>query len=213
MAALVGCTGLGAPSSPVSSPTPAPSVVLSGTPAALTRPTPPETAGRCATGRLTVGDIPLIDAAWQAGLAAADERARAWRSDARLVAVRVACEPLEPTFRWQGTFYSDAAQSFFQSDSGQTEPAEVDPASVVTLPRDRISFLELHRVLARSGYADDTFLSATGGITVRFNAPTDPFGPPGTPADVVYHVAADVGDRIDDLFVSTVDWRVRTYQR
>jgi len=170
-------------------------------------------AVRCAGGRLAVRDIPAIEEDWRSGLAAAEERARAWRPDARLVSFRVACEPLEPAFRWQGIFYSDTAQSFFQSDSGRTEPAEVDPAAVPTLPTDRISFLELHRTLARAGYRDETLLGATGGITIRMNAPTDPFGPPDTPQDVVYHVAAGQDQAMHDLFVSGADWSVRTYAR
>ena len=165
----------------------------------------------CSGGRLTVGDLPEIDADWVAGIAAATETARLWQEDARLVRLRVGCQPLESIFRWQGTFYSDAAQSFFLSDTGQTEPAEVDPADVPTLPLDRISFRELYRSLARAGHNDQDELSATNGVTIRLNAPTDPFGPSGIPGDVVYHVAVEDQGEVRDIFVSGADWITYSY--
>ena len=204
---LAGCGGIAAPP-------PAPSE----RPPTTTPPPPtatplPAGAGTepCAEGRLTVGDLPAIDAAWAAGISAATETARRWQPDARLVRLRVGCQPLESDFRWQGTFYSDAAQSFFLSDTGQTEPAEVDPADVPTLPLDRISFRELYRSLARAGHEDSDELSATNGVTIRLNAPEDPFGPPGIPRDVVYHVAVDDQGEVRDIFVSGADWITYSY--
>lgn len=207
---LVGCANDGAPSAP-------PDQTRSGPPtldASTRSPSPPSLSTvRCATGRLTVGDLPVIADDWQGGLATATERAQAWRADARLVSVRVACQPLDTAFRWQGVFYSDSAQSFFESDTGRTEPAEIDPTSVQTLPIDQIAFQELHRTLARAGYGDDRPLSATGGISMRLNTPTDPFGPPEMPPGVVYHVAASDGQETRDLFVGGADWTIRTYVR
>ena len=158
-----------------------------------------------------MGDIPLIADEWRDGLAQAETRAFSWRADARLIELGVACAPLEPAFRWRGTFYSNSAQSFFLTDTGQSRPAEVDPASVVTLPREQVTFAELHRALARAGYADDSMLGATSGITVRLNVTSDRFGPPETPDGVVFHVVADDGRGANDLFVSATDWLVRTY--
>ena len=204
---LAGCGGVAAPLAPATSD----AQNLTPTPRPATRPATPETIKPCADGRLTVGDLLPVDDAWAAGVEAATERAREWRPDARLVRLRVACQPLEPRFRWQGTYYSEAAQSFFLSDTGQTEPAEVAPSSVPTLPLDRVSFRRLQLSLARAGYADQAELSATNGVTVRLNAPVDPFGPPGTPQDVVYHVAiGDQGD-VRDLFVSAADWTIYYY--
>ena len=205
---LAACGGVAAPPP---APTSGPS-----TPASTAHPptqAPPTARSLpCAGGRLTVGDLPTVEAEWGAGIAAATERARAWHPDVRLVRLRVACQPLEPRFRWQGTFYSESAQSFFFSDTGQTDPAEVDPASVPTLPLDRISFRQLHLSLARAGYPDTTEFSPTSGVTVRLNAPVDPFGPPGTPQDIVYHVAVDDQGEIRDLFVSAAGWTVHQYQ-
>jgi hypothetical protein len=205
---LGGCGGVAVPPSAPTAPPPAPTPMAE----LPTRPPPTPPAAPCLGGRLTVGDLVAIDAAWAAGVAAATERAQRWRPDVRLVRVRVACQPLEPAFRWQGTFYSDSAQSFFLSDTGQTEPAEVDPASVLTLPLDRVSFRQLHLSLARAGYADDTPLSPTSGVTVRLNDPVDPFGPPGTPQNVVYHVAVAEQGEVRDLFVSAQGWTIHQYQ-
>ena len=203
---LAGCSGLGAPppapTAPPETPTPPPTVPVE---------TPlPEL--RCASGRLTVGDIPGIGLEWTAGVQDALQRAREWRGDARLVSLQVGCQPLEHAFRWEGIFYSDTAQAFFASDTRQSTPAEVDPATVPTLPLDRIDFGEFHLALARAGYGDGAAISPTSGLTVRLNAPTDPFGPPGTPVDVVYHVAIDERGETRDLFVSGGNWTIYAYR-
>ncbi len=207
MVTLSACGGIAAPPA---APSASPPTMTPPPPTATGAPVGAE-AEPCAGGRLTVGDLPEIDAAWGAGIAAATETARLWQEDARLVRLRVGCQPLESDFRWQGTFYSDAAQSFFLSDTGQTEPAEVDPADVPTLPLDRISFRELYRSLARAGHEDGDELSATNGVTIRLNAPEDPFGPPGIPRDIVYHVAVDDQGEVRDIFVSGADWIIYSY--
>ncbi len=81
-----------------------------------------------------------------------------------------------------------------------------------TLPLDRISFTQLHLALARAGYGDDAPLEAAGGVEVRLNAPGDPYGPPGTPQDVVYHVAIDDQGQVRDIFVSGQNWTIYSYQ-
>lgn len=203
-ALLAACGGVAAP--PASEP--APTV----TPATRPPPTEPTAVAEpCADGRLTVGDLAAVDAEREAGIAAAEERAKRWRADARLVSLRVACQPLEPAFRWQGRFYSDAAQSFFLSDTTETAPAEVEPAGVPTLPRERLRFRELQLVLAQAGHEDADRLSATNGVEVRVNAPTDRFGPPNIPQDIVYHVAIDDQGEVRDLFVSGADWLLYPY--
>ena len=205
---LAGCSGFSAPSPSIAessatatpSPTPAPRTLL--TPEPL----------RCAGGRLRVGDLTAVGDEWGAGVQSAIEAALAWRPDAQLVIVRVGCAPLETGFRWQGTFYSRTAQSFFLSDTGLSEPAEVDPASVPILPLQEVDFRGLHRALARAGYTDEAELSPASGATVRLNAPTDPFGPPGTPQGLVYHVAVAAQGNVQDLFVSNQGWTIHSYQ-
>lgn len=205
---LVGCSGLAMPEPRIAAvdPTPTPTPP----PPAFTRLTPePE---RCAAGRLRVGDLVAVGEEWGAGVQGAIETALAWRPDARLVTVQVGCAPLEAAFRWQGVFYSQSAQSFFFSDTGLSEPAEIDPAAVPVLPLEEVNFQELHRALARAGYGDDAELHPATGATVRLNAPTDPFGPPNTPQGLVYHVAVADQDGVQDLFISGAAWTIYSYQ-
>jgi hypothetical protein len=204
---LAGCSGITAPtpliaeSAPTATPSPSPAPALHLTPA-------PE---RCAGGRLRVGDLAAVGDEWGAGVQAAIESARAWRPDAQLVTMQVGCAPLEAGFRWQGAFYSRTAQSFYLSDTGLSEPAEIDPAAVPILPLEQVDFRELHLALARSGYEDDAELNPATGATVRLNAPTDPFGPPGTPQGLVYHVAVVEQGNVQDLFVSGSSWTIHAY--
>ena len=204
---LGGCSGVSVPTpliaeSPELTPTPSPTPV--------NRLTPEPT--RCAGGRLRVGDLAAVGDEWGAGVQAAIESALAWRPDARLVTVQVGCAPLEEGFRWQGTFYSQTAQSFYFSDTGLSEPAEIDPASVPILPLEEVQFRELHLALARAGYSEDAELNPATGATVRLNAPTDPFGPPGTPQGLVYHVAIIDESSVQDLFISSPGWTIHSYQ-
>ena len=205
---LVGCSGISAPtpliaeSMPTGTPTPSPA------PISLLTPEPE----RCAGGRLRVGDLAAIGDEWGAGVQSAIETARAWRPDAVLVTMQVGCAPLETEFRWQGTFYSRTAQSFFYSDTGMSEPAEVDPASVPTLPVEEVNFREFHLALARAGYGEDAELNPATGATVRLNAPTDPFGPPDAPQGLVYYVAVAGQGTVQDLFVSSPGWTIHSYQ-
>ena len=167
---------------------------------------------RCLGGRLRVGDLIAVNEEWAAGVQSAIEIAAAWRPDAQLVTMQVGCVPLESGFRWQGTFYSRSAQSFFLSETGLSEPAEIDPASVPALPVADVNFLELHRALARAGYGDDAELNPATGATVRLNSVTDPFGPPGTPQGLTYHVAIVEQGNVQDLFISSGTWTIYSYQ-
>jgi hypothetical protein len=205
---LTGCSGVSAPtpliaeSAPTATPSPSPA------PVSLLTPVPE----RCAGGRLRVGDLAAVGDEWGAGVQSAIESARAWRPDAQLVTMQVGCAPLEAGFRWQGAFYSQTAQSYYLSDTGLSEPAEIDPASVPVLPLDQVNFRELHLALARSGFEDDEELNPSTGATVRLNAPTDPFGPPDVPQGLVYHVAVIDQGNVRDLFISSPGWTIHSYQ-
>jgi hypothetical protein len=198
-----------------SAPTP---LIAESAPTATPSPTPPPVAQqapkviRCASGRLRVGDLPAVGDEWVAGVQTAIRAASSWRPDAQLVIVQVGCEPLEPAFRWNGTFYSRTAQSFFYSDTGMSDPAEIDPNSVPALPLEEVDFRQLHVALARAGYGDDAELDPAGGVTIRLNSPTDAFGPPGTPQGLVYHVAVVGLGTVQDLFVSSPGWTIHSYQ-
>src|SRR5215213_11330533 len=106
---LAGCSGISMPTPLIAESMP--TATLTPSPARISLLTPvPE---RCAGGRLRVGDLAAVGDEWVAGVQSAIETAHAWRPDARLVTVQVGCAPLESGFRWQGTFYSQTAQSFF----------------------------------------------------------------------------------------------------
>ena len=205
---VTACGGIAQPPPPPTvAPTPAVAPPTSQLPPTAVLPLAP-----CLNGRLLVGDLLAIEAEWQAGAAAAAERARQWQADARLVQLRIGCQPLAADFRWQGTFYSDSAQSYFFSDTGQTEPAEDDPGTIPTLPTDGLSFQQLHLALARAGQADTDAFNPASGVTVRLNTPASPFGPPGIPEAVVYYVAVDLPGETRDLFVSQADWSIYSYR-
>jgi hypothetical protein len=205
---LSGCSGVSVPTPLIADSSP--EVTPSPTPVPLSLLTP--VAERCAGGRLRVGDLSAVANEWGAGVQTAIEAALAWRPDARLVTMQVACAPLEAGFRWQGTFYSQTAQSFFSSDTGLSQPAEVDPASVPILPLDEIDFNRLHQVLMDGGYNESSELNPASGATVRLNAPGNPFGPPGTPQGLIYHVAIVDESSVQDVFISSPDWVMHTYE-
>ncbi|MEA2585926.1 MAG: hypothetical protein QOF33_4011 [Thermomicrobiales bacterium] len=163
----------------------------------------------CADGRLLIGDLPQMDLAWRSGIQAATAKASAWQPDARLTKLRVGCQLFEAGFRWQATFYSEKAQTFFASDTGETEPAEVAPEDVPTLPTDSIDFGLLRRSLAKSGYEDRDAISASTGVDVRLNTEVVPFGPPSAPRGVlIYHVAVEKLGETKDVFVDGRDGTV-----
>ena len=207
-ATLAGCGGVAAPSGQPAATGPTPTeepTAVPATPTAVPR-------GRCAGGKLTVGDLAAVNAEWVTGVTAAYERAAAWRADAQLVSLRVACGVLEPTFRWRGTFYSESAQLYYASDTGQTEPVEVEPSLIPVLPTGGLDFLGLERALARAGFADTTELTAANGVEIRLNTEAAPFGPPDAPKSVVYYHVAILDDgEIADLFVHADDWVLYVY--
>lgn len=159
-----------------------------------------------------VSDLSAIEGDWVAGVEAAVAKGLTWRADARLIRLRVGCGVLEASYRWQGMFYSESAQSFFLSDTGEQDPAEVDASEVSTLPTGALSFVALQNALARAGYPDDTLMSASSGVEIRLNTEAEPFGPPSAPKNVVYyHVALEDRGVVRDLFVSAVDWVIYLY--
>jgi hypothetical protein len=197
-AVLAGCAGPAAsPNSATQEPT-APST-------ATTDQASPETAESrliCSDGRLLIGDLTAMNQEWQAGVAAATTKARRWQDDVRLTRLRVGCQLFESGFRWQAVFYSESAQTFYASDTGETEPAEVAPEDVPTLPTDSIDFGVLRRALAKSGFEDGDVISASIGVDVRFNTDKVRFGPADAPVDVlIYHVAIERNGETRDVFV------------
>ena len=170
--------------------------------------------GPCAGGRLTVGDLGEIDVDLRNGIKTARERAENWQSDAVLVAVRVGCELLEPTFHWRATFFSERIQTYFFSDTGETAVAATGSQASRELSLDGVSFDALGLSLLRAGYVPDASLDPGSNVEVRTNTETNPFGPSNVPdGAIVFHVALESRGEIVDLFVDASDGTVYQYQR
>jgi hypothetical protein len=195
---LAGCAGPAASPDPL---TQQPTATLTTT-ADQASPETAETRLICSDGRLLIGDLNAMNQEWQAGVEAATTKARLWQDDVRLTRLRVGCQLFESGFRWQAIFYSESAQTFYASDTGETEPAEVAPEDVPTLPTDSIDFGVLRRALAKSGFEDGDVISASIGVDVRFNTDKVRFGPSDAPEDVlIYHVAIERNGETRDVFV------------
>jgi hypothetical protein len=160
----------------------------------------------CEDGRLLVSDLALMDAQVKDGLSSAENEAKAWQSDAKLTQLRVGCQLFEAEFRWQATFYSEKLQTFYASDTGETEPAEISPAEVSELPTSDLSFGLVHQTLIKAGFSDADVISPSSGVDVRLNTTALPFGPPSAPKDIVIvHVAIERQGETKDVFVSAKD--------
>lgn len=203
---FVGCGGGVEPRQQVGTPS------LTATPGS--RIAPPLVAEQpCAEGRLLIGDLALADAALAGGVSEARKSAVTWQPDARLVALRLNCPLFEAGLEWEGTFYSDSAQAYYSTDTGETEPTETDPEAVPTLNMDGVTFQVLHLSLLRAGYPDSAEISPVEGIIVRLNSDAIPFGPSSAPRELAYfHVAIEERGFVRDLFVSTIDGAIYRYQ-
>jgi hypothetical protein len=179
-----------------------------GTPGSDSGPEP------CAEGRLTIGNLDQIDAQVQDALKVAGERARTWHQDARLVAFRVGCELLEPRFRFRATYFSDAVQTYFYSDTGETAVADPDEKPGETLNMDGVQFSRLGLSLIRAGYNESVTFDPGSNVEVRLNSNDAPFGPQEVPKGIaLFHVALESRGEIVDLFVSATDYTVYQYPR
>jgi hypothetical protein len=202
-------------SSPDLAPTPRP---VSPEVESNTTPTVPPTATAtvsgepCSSGKLLIGDLPEIDQAWRAGLERAMTKATEWQQDAVLSNLRVVCQIFESEFGWQATFYSQSAQAFFSSDTGEVVPAGVEENKVPRLPVQQLSFELVHDALAGAGYGDEIEISPSSGVDIRLNTAESPFGPPEAPDNVIlYHVAIERLGEVRDIFVDGQDGKIFLY--
>jgi len=166
----------------------------------------------CPAGQLVVGDLPLIDKKWSAGIDVATIAAHAWQADSYLTALKVSCQLFETDFRWQATFYSPTAQAYYLSDTTEVVPASADPASVPSLEGVTFTFGAVYRALVKSGYDDAAAISPSTGVDVRLNTATSSFGPPAAPKDsVIYHIAIQRLGETKDVFVDGATGSVFRY--
>jgi hypothetical protein len=130
----------------------------------------------CADGLLNVGDLPKLDAVWQARLKEFTAEASAWHKDAKLVKVGLFCY-LSVDADWSADFSSaDGDAQVVLPDNTESGGASLidsfDPAT--------ISFTKLHDWLIAAGYDDATAIP--NGIDVSTF-----FAPSGTPAGVAFY--------------------------
>jgi hypothetical protein len=172
----------------------------------------PATTTSCASGRLVIRDFAAIDDEFEEGAAAEAEKAVEWHSDARMVGLRVGCRLLDDGFNWRGIFFSDAIQTYWYSDTGETRTVDAVAPPGPTLPLDGVSFLTLQRSLIRAGYTESTEMNPSSNIEIRLNSDEAPFGPVEAPrGEIFFHVAIESRGDIIDLFVSAADGTIYRY--
>lgn len=193
-------------------------VVLVGVVPVSAQPSTPESAfgvdpnAACGMSRLKVGDLKDIDDTVQKGVERATEEAHQWQSDARLFTLRLGCPLLVTGVKWEGVFFSQTAQAFYETDTGKVDPVEVDPSLIPTLVPDKLRMSMVYESLIELGFSDELLLTAQGGVTIVTSTNEMPFGPPSAPRGNVYaHMAIEQQDVIIDVWVSMSDGTVYTY--
>ncbi|MCA9832582.1 MAG: hypothetical protein KC435_01410 [Thermomicrobiales bacterium] len=167
----------------------------------------------CIESRLRVGDLKSIDNTIEPGVKRATEEATQWQSDARLYTLRLGCSLLVTGVKWEGVFFSESAQAFYETDTGKVEPVEVEPKLIPTLEPSEFKMSLVYEALIAYGFTDDLLLTPAGGVTIKTNTNQLPFGPPSTSKDTVYaHVAVEQQDVIVDVWISMADYSVHTYR-
>jgi hypothetical protein len=168
----------------------------------------------CATGRLRIGDLEGADASLTRGVEVATAKAQSRQKDARLYTLRLGCPLLTTGYQWEGTFFSETAQAFLTTDTGQIEASDDDPESIPTLSTENLSLRPVYRSLIRAGFTDALLLGASGGVTIRPSTDILPFGPPTAPRGQTYaHLAIEERGQVTDVWVSMADGTIYRYER
>lgn len=193
-------------------------VLLVGSVPMSAQPSTPETAfgvdpnAACAMSRLRVGDLKEIDDTLLPGVERATQEAQDWQDDARIFTLRLGCPLLVTGVKWEGVYFSQAAQAFYETDTGKVDPVEVDPALIPSLSPEEFQMSMIYESLIEFGFTDDLLLTAQGGVTIKTSTNELPFGPPSAPRGQVYaHLAIEQQDVIIDVWVSMTDGAVYTY--
>ncbi len=173
---------------------------LPGSPAPTT--SPQEARKPCDDGIMLVGDVAAIDAVWRDQLEEPTDQAMAWHDDAQLVQLRVSCALFGAGFRLQPSFFSAEAQALLAADTGESQPVNLDPSLVESLPIDSIDFGRIADALIEADFTSDLRIDPSTGIDVRINSAQAPFGPSTVPdGAMVAHVSVEQSGQIKDIFV------------
>jgi hypothetical protein len=166
----------------------------------------------CGQSRLRVGDLKSIDDTIADGVERATAEAHEWQGDARLFTLRLGCPLLVTGVKWEGVFFSEDAQAFYETDTGKVEPVEVEPKLIPTLAPGTFRMSTVYNSLIEYGFTDDLLLTAQGGVTIKTSTSELPFGPPNAPRGQVYaHLAVEQQDLVIDVWVSMSDGTVYAY--
>jgi len=184
---------------------------LAGSAAPTASPAPPRKA--CQNGTMQIGDIPAIDPVWRAKLDSLDAEALDWHGDAQLVQLRISCALFGAGFRLQPSYFSAQAQAILAEDTRESQPVNLDPDQVDSLPLDAISFHQIYEALTEADFTDDLSLDPSTGIDIRISSQQAPFGPGGVPEGaLVAHVSIAQSGQIKDLFVDVRTGTVYMYE-
>lgn len=167
----------------------------------------------CFDGRLRIRDLENAQESLAAGLTQADSVAKSWEPDARLVILRLGCPLLETGYQWEGTYFSEQAQAFFETDTRAVEASENDPREIPTLDTAGIQVLPVYLSLLRAGYNEGSQLGAVSGVTIRPSTDALPFGPPSAPRnDVYFHVSILDRGEVIDVWIAASDGTIYLYE-
>ncbi|TXG80888.1 MAG: hypothetical protein E6R14_08560 [Thermomicrobiales bacterium] len=162
---------------------------------------------------MLVSDIVSIDADWRDKLDAPNEQAMEWHDDAQLVQLRVSCALFGAGFRVQPSYFSAEAQAVLAADTGESQPVNLDPSLVESLPIDAIDFERIYGALIEADFTDDLRVDPSTGVDVRINSEQAPFGPKDVPTGaLVAHVSIEQSGVIKDLFIDEATGAIYRYE-
>jgi len=167
----------------------------------------------CFDGRLRIRDLKGAQESLAAGLSRANEVALTWEPDARLFILRLGCPLLETGYQWEGTYFSERIQAFFETNTRAVQASEDDPQEIPTLSADGIQILPVYLSILHAGYDEDSQLGAVGGVTIRPSTDAQPFGPPSAPRnDVYFHVSILERGQVIDVWIAASDATIYRYE-
>lgn len=162
---------------------------------------------------MLVKDIGAIDAIWESELENPTNLATQWHDDAQLVQLRVSCALFGSGFRLQPSYFSDQAQAMFAADTGESQPVNLDPSLVESLPVGDINFGRIYGALIEADFTDELKLDPSTGVDVRINSEQAPFGPDTVPEGaLVAHVSVEQAGMIKDLFIDERTGEIYRYE-
>ncbi|MBA2248328.1 MAG: hypothetical protein H0W23_09370 [Chloroflexia bacterium] len=167
----------------------------------------------CFDGHLRIRDLEDAQETLTDGFAEADAVAKAWKPDARLVTLRLGCPLLETGYQWEGTYFSESAQAYFETDTRVVQATEDNPKEIPTLDSATVQVSPVYRSLLRAGYDEASQLGVASGLTIRPSTDAEPFGPPSAPRDDVYfHVSIEERGQVIDVWIAARDATIYRYE-